>query len=99
MKVKSFKEYLKEFEYRPGDKESKNVIDKRVWNKDDVESFMNQGTTDKPEKVEPLPKGNFDHVLPGPTTTEVPKTTPAPKIVPPKPQPAVRPKKSVPMSE
>lgn len=98
MKVKSFKEYLKEYKYKPGDRESKNIIDKRnKWDKDDVESFMSQGKTDKPVKPKPTLDVMPDKILPGPRETIIPKTTPAPKIVPPKPKPAVRPKK--PMSE
>jgi hypothetical protein len=79
MKVKSFKEYLKEYEYKPGDEVSKNIIDKRVWDKDDVESFMSQGKTDKPVKAEPTLKGNFDHVLSWPKNNRSAKDNTSPK--------------------
>ena len=80
MPIKSFKQYIKEYRYGPNDRESTNVIDKtNKWDKEDVESFMNQGksaprktTPQKPLDVMP------DKALPGPRETIIPKTTPGP---------------------
>lgn len=112
MTIKSFKQYIKEYE--PGARVSKNVIDKTGgWDKEDVESFMSQGKSPprKSENQEPLdisPK-KADKILPGPNgipgglvqkKVKTQTITPSKPIVPPKPVPAKRPTKAnVPISE